>query len=182
MKISQIGLLLLLGIIFLTSCSPPEQKTGVNGNEIALTNGIEKGQIPPDFTIKTIDGKPIALSQFKNENKPVLLYFWASWCPYCKQDLSIVKEVYPNYADRVKFVAIDLDVYESADKIRKYSENMGLAGIDFTEADTKVLGDYAITHTTTKYAIGKSGTIIYKGSGVFTKEQWEILFDGLISS
>lgn len=167
-------------MIFINAC--PASSTLTRDTVLQQPSfGINRGDIPPDFSITTIDGKKYTLSEFKNE-KPVLIYFWASWCPYCKQDLSIAKEVYPKYADKVKFIAIDLDTYENADLIRKYGEKMGLIGIDFAEADTKVLGDYSITRTTTKYAIGKDGIILYKGSGVFNEQQWEVLFDGLGNS
>lgn len=169
--------LIIFGILFLNSCS---QNNSDFNSAVQLT-GINKGQTPPDFSIRTIEGKEIRLSDFKG-NKPVLLYFWASWCPYCKQDLGVVKDIYPMYRDKVNFIAIDLDINEGAELIANYKEKMGLLGINFAQGDPKVLSDYAITRTTTKYAIEKNGMIIYKGSGVFSKEQWEILFNAMATS
>lgn len=169
--------ILLMSILIISACSQNE-----SASQNSMQNvGINKGQIPPDFTINTIEEKEIKLSEFKN-NKPILLYFWASWCPYCKEDLSIVKDIYPKYADKVTFLAIDLDTGEDADLIRKYSERMKLQGIDFAQGNNQILSDYNVVYTTTKYAIGKNGEIIYKGSGVFTKEQWEVLLNGLATS
>lgn len=168
---------LLLGILLINACSQNEQASQNSVQNV----GISKGQIPPDFKIKTIEGKEMKLSDFK-DNKPILLYFWASWCPYCKEDLGIAKDIYPKYADKITFLAIDLDTGEDADLIRKYSERMKLQGIDLAQGNGQILSDYNVIYTTTKYAIGKSGTIIYKGSGVFTKEQWEVLLNGLANS
>lgn len=140
--------------------------------------GISKGNMPPDFTITTIDGKQYTLSQFRNK-KPVLLYFWASWCPFCSKDLDIVKNIYPKYQDKVTFLAIDLDLNEDAGLIEEYKNRKGLVGIDFAEGKADVLSDYAIRYTTTKYAIGSNGLILYKGSGVFNEQQWEVLFNAL---
>ncbi|HLG23295.1 MAG TPA: redoxin domain-containing protein [Candidatus Nanoarchaeia archaeon] len=144
--------------------------------------GIRKGQIPPDFTITTVDGNPLNLREFKDENKPILLYFWASWCPYCSQDFNAVKGIYPKYADRVTFLAIDLDLNEDAELIKNYKNKKELAGIDFAEGKESILSDYGVIHTTTKYAISRDGTILYKGSGVFTEQQWEVLLGGLAKS
>jgi hypothetical protein len=83
---------------------------------------------------------------------------------------------------RFTFLAIDLDPNEKASLIRDYKNRKGLEEIDFAEADINVLSDYGITHTTTKYAIGKNGLILYKGSGVFNEQQWEVLLNGLINS
>lgn len=182
--------LILLSILFLSACST--SKTGhqvaVSGNAVAEQQetqqaniGIDKGNIPPDFTITTIDGKQYTLSQFRGK-KPVLLYFWATWCPFCRRDFSIVRSIYPNYADKVTFLAIDLDTSENAQIIEQYKNTLGLEEIDFAPGNGRVLSDYQITHTTTKYAIGKNGLILYKGSGVFNEQQWEVLFNALVNS
>ena len=181
--------LVLLSIIFISACSSSR-----TGHQIATSNvvaqqqeaqasvGIERGQLAPDFVVTTIEGNQVRLGQFKEENKPVLLYFWATWCPFCKRDFSIVKNVYPKYADKVIFLAIDLDTSETAQYIEQYKNTMGMEGIDFAPGNAKVLSDYQITHTTTKYAVGSNGVILYKGSGVFDEQQWETLFNALVSS
>ena len=177
----------LVSIIFINACTSLNlgHKVTVSDNVIAqqqVNIGIEKGQIPPDFTVTTIDGKQYRLSQFKEENKPILLYFWASWCPYCARDFSIVKNIYPKYADKVTFLAIDLDTKETSQHIQQYKDSKGLHEIDFAVGNEKVLFDYQITRTTTKYAISRNGLILYKGSGVFNEQQWEILLNGLVNS
>lgn len=175
----------LLSILFISACaSSTGHQVAVSGNTVSqqVDVGIEKGDIPPDFTIKTIDGKQYRLSQFKEENKPVLLYFWATWCPFCRRDFSIVRNIYPKYADKVTFLAIDLDTSENSQIIEQYKNALGLDGIDFAQGNGKVLSDYQITHTTTKYAVGRNGVILYKGSGVFNEQQWETLFNALVNS
>ena len=179
-------MLILFSIFYITACS--SSKTGhqvpVSSNVISqqATVGIDKGQIPPDFIITTIDGRQYRLSQFKEENKPVLLYFWASWCPYCSRDFDVVKGIYPKYSDKVTFLAIDLDLNEDKELIKNYKDRKGLNGIDFATGKSNVLSDYAIKYTTTKYAIAKNGVILYKGSGVFNEQQWEVLFNALVNS
>ncbi len=174
--------LILISAVFISACSSPKDKSST-GNAVSQPSfGINKGDLPPDFFITTIDGKQYRLSQFKEENKPVLLYFWASWCPFCSKDFDIVKNIYPKYADKVTFLAIDLDLNENKELINSYKEKKGLGGIDFAEGKTGILSDYAIKYTTTKYAIGRNGVILYKGSGVFTEQQWEILFNSLVNS
>ena len=45
-------------------------------------------KVAPPFTLKSLDGKTIALSDFKG--KPVLLVFWATWCDTCKEELPLL--------------------------------------------------------------------------------------------
>lgn len=183
-KRNNVAVLLLLSLITVSACtSSSGHQVAVSGNQVTGQSrfGIEKGQFPPDFTIKTIDGKELKLSQFRND-RPVLLYFWATWCPFCRQDFTVVREIYPKYADKVTFLAIDLDTSENSEIIKQYKGRMKLEGIDFAEGNANILSNYQITHTTTKYAIGKNGAIIYKGSGAFNEKQWELLLSGLANS
>ena len=75
-----------------------------------------------------------------------------------------------------------MDINENAELIKNYKNKKGLVDADFAEGKESMLSAYGITHTTTKYAIGKDGTILYKGSGVFTEQQWEVLLSELSSS
>lgn len=177
--------LILLSVIFISACASKTGHQIAAGNVVKseqISVGINKGDLPPDFTIATIDEKQYRLSSFKEENKPVLLYFWASWCPYCSEDFDIVKNIYPKYADKIEFLAIDLDLNEDGELIKNYKSRKGLNDIDFAAGKESVLSDYAIKYTTTKYAIGRDGKILYKGSGVFNEQQWEILLNGLANS
>jgi thiol-disulfide isomerase/thioredoxin len=185
-----IGLLLILGLL-LSACAPAAQSLN-NQAETKTTSattpvknpsiGLNKGQNPPDFTVATIDGKKFSLSQLKEDKKPVLIYFWATWCPFCKKDFSALKNVFPEYKDKLIFIAMDLDTTENAETIRQYMRAGGITGVDFTTGDLKVLSDFKVTSTTTKFALGADGSIIYKGSGAFNEQQWSVLLDALLAT
>lgn len=175
-------------ILFISACtSGTGHQAALSSNpiqkqaDVEANAGIEKGQMPPDFAIATIDGKQLRLSRFKQENKPILLYFWATWCPFCRKDFSVLKNVYPRYSDKVKILAIDIDTSEGDEMIKSYKNKMGLDGIDFAAGSASILSDYEVARTTTKYAVGKDGIILYKGSGAFNEQQWEVLLNALAS-
>ena len=66
------------------------------------------GKAAPDFTLKDLSGKAVSFSQFKG--KPVVIEFWATWCPYCRDVLPGVEKIYKEYAPRgVEVVAISID-------------------------------------------------------------------------
>lgn len=60
----------------------------------------------PDFTVYDLDGNPISLSDFKG--KPVVLNFWASWCPPCKGEMPEFQKLYEEMKDEVYFVMVDM--------------------------------------------------------------------------
>lgn len=143
--------------------------------------GNAKGFTAPDFTIKTIDSRTVSLQQLTSE-KPTLLYFWATWCPYCKRDLAAASKVYPQYKDKVNFLAIDLDPRETVQQISQYKKEGKHDFIEFAPGNTKVLQDYSITSTTTKFAIDRNRLILWRGSGEVDEKTWRIILDGLANS
>ncbi|MBI2672849.1 TlpA family protein disulfide reductase [Candidatus Woesearchaeota archaeon] len=154
---------LLLTLIFLNACTGKvantvPQDVTIGGEEhtpLIPDNaaGNNVGHKAPDLSVTTVDGKSIVLSELTKQKKPVLLYFWATWCPFCKRDLAVLDKVYPNYKDKVKIIAIDLDLNEDDSTIKDYIKENGHAnnGVDFARGKESILRDYNILYTTTKY-------------------------------
>ena len=79
---------------------------------LAAALKLQPGQLAPEFTLDSLDGQPISLSQFKGQ--VVLLDFWASWCVPCIGDLPYLREVKEKTSDwPVVFVNISLDKDEA---------------------------------------------------------------------
>ena len=81
--------------------------------------GLEKGQIAPDFTLETLSGEPLTLSELKG--KKVILNFWASWCPPCKKEMPHLQKYYQEEAkeENAIIVAVNLTHTErSLDEIK----------------------------------------------------------------
>ena len=78
----------LLAAAFLTACSDQmgmETKSSSNQPAQNTAGQIAVGKEAPDFTLKSMDGKTVKLSDYKG--KKVYLKFWASWCGPCKQSM-----------------------------------------------------------------------------------------------
>jgi len=154
--------------------SPNIQGQSVGGRGV----GINKGNLAPDFTITTIDGKTLKLSDMTND-KPTVLYFFATWCPNCARDLAAVRDIYPQYVDKINFLAIDIDLRESESQIASYKQRMNLPNIEFAAGKRDVLANYNVVYTTTKFFIGKDGTILNKGVGGIDQNTWRQIFQSM---
>ncbi len=76
----------------------------------AAQNGPDSlvGKAAPDFTLKNTSGKEVSFSQLKG--KPVLIEFWATWCPYCLEVLPGVEKIYKEYSSKgIEVVAVSVD-------------------------------------------------------------------------
>jgi peroxiredoxin len=145
--------------------------------------GLKKGNLAPDFEINLPDTGKVTLSSFSEQDKPVLLYFMATWCPYCAKDFTALSEIYPSYHDDVSIIAHSLDLKEKESLLNNYKKKYpGLESMYLLEGKESILKSYGIRFTTTKYAVGGDGTILYSGSGPLSIDQWEVLLEELKNS
>lgn len=71
------------------------------------TTEEEKDLYPaPDFTVYDVDGNAVSLSDFKG--KPVIINFWASWCPPCKSEMPDFQDAFKEYGDQIQFMMVNL--------------------------------------------------------------------------
>ena len=92
----------VLTIVFLTGCflfypipTSWTQSDCPSCPSFGVQRFPEKKEAPP-FTLKSLDGNSVALSQFKR--KPLLLFFWGTWCEACKEDIVLLEK----FAERAK--------------------------------------------------------------------------------
>ena len=179
-------LIALLLMLFVYGCTDQlEQKTKtetVRLNQVT-TIGTRIGNIPPDFVVVTTEGKPVRLKDYTDNRQPIIVYFMATWCPYCAEDYAQLSKVYRQYENNISFLSIDLDLSEDIIQLQKYKKKYPeLQKAMFAPGQYQILVDYHATKTTAKYAIGRNGTVIYAGLGVFDEEQWKILLEALKNS
>jgi thiol-disulfide isomerase/thioredoxin len=58
-----------------------------------------------DFTVYDREGNKVNLSDFYG--KPIIINFWATWCPYCVEEMPLFEEKYKEYGEKVHFLMID---------------------------------------------------------------------------
>jgi peroxiredoxin len=94
----------------------PSQLEYPSCNTFGVQRFKEKKEAPA-FTLNSLDGKPISLSDFKG--KPVLVTFWATWCDSCKEELPILEKFSIGKRDQLGFllIAIDGERKKAAQKI-----------------------------------------------------------------
>jgi len=161
------------------STTKSQQTESVQKINLNLNTGTNVGESAPRFEVTTIKGEKFALADAK---KPVLVYFMATWCPHCANDFKVLSEVIDDYESGVDIIALSLDLNEDNTRLSNYiSKYPKLSNMMLAQGSTDILTKYKVRTTTTKYAIDRSGKILYKGSGEFKEDQWRTLLSGLIA-
>ena len=82
----------------------------------------QNAKLPENISLKTLDGKTVQSSEIKNDGKPIIISFWATWCKPCNNELDAIKEVYEEWQNEtgVKLVAISIDDTRSAARVKPW--------------------------------------------------------------
>jgi peroxiredoxin len=125
---------------------------------------LKPGDVAPLFETKTLDGKPISLTDLKG--KVVLLDFWATWCGPCVADLPELKAVREKFKANDRFVMLSLSLDAELDVVTKF---VAAKDIDWPQAN---LGEWSKTDVPERFGvesipaiflIGPDGKIIASG-------------------
>ena len=76
----------------------------------------------PNVKVKTLAGDAFNISDLDNNNTPMVISFWATWCKPCKKELNNISEVYEDWQKEtgVKLVAVSIDDTRSMSKVAPY--------------------------------------------------------------
>ena len=149
---------------------------GVAGAEPGV--GRDVGDRVVDFSVTLEDGAVLTSSQIAERGRPVFIYFHATWCPVCRKDLSVLADIYPDYADAVDLIVVGQDPTEP---IEDLVSNRDAAGYVWPVAlaGPRMLADLRITTQSYKLALSAEGVITYRaGLGSGNAQVWrEVLAD-----
>src|ERR1700723_3211292 len=141
------------------------------------------GKVAPGFTLETLDGKKVSLSDFKG--RPVLVNFWATWCAPCKIEMPWFEEFNKQYAAQ-GFVILGLadDVDAGKDAIAKVAHRTGVT-YPILLTDGKVQKAYApegMDYLPMSFYVDRNGVIAEETAGLGGKDEIEAHIKKIVAS
>lgn len=103
---------------------------------LAKVDGNEAGNLAPNFKFPDIDGKQVALTDFKG--KLVYIDIWATWCGPCKGEIPFLQELEEQYRGKnIEFVSVSVDKEKDKQKWLDMVKEKGLKGVQLFAGDRK---------------------------------------------
>lgn len=177
------ALIVAVGIIFKEKIPSPQKTSSISplNSEKKEAKGDFKpviGSYAPFFTLKTARGIEISLEDLRGQN--VLVVFWATWCPFCAQELPDLKKFTEIY--RGQIIVLAIDIKESAQVIREYEEREGINFTMLLDENGEVTSQYWVDGTPSHFFINKEGKIIATWPGYSSLVNLENLAKKLLES
>ena len=125
------------------------------------------GAAAPDFSLPLLGGEgEQKLSDLKG--KPVVINFWATWCPPCKEEMPLLQRYASQYGDQM--VLLGVDYAEEAPVVQKFVDEMGITFPILLDADGSVSTLYYVRNYPTTYFVDAEGVVRAQHLGLLTED------------
>lgn len=130
----------------------------VLGMQLARQNASQPQSGPaPDFHLKLFDGSDFWLSDYRG--RVVLINFWASWCPPCREEAPELQALYADYQDE-GFVIVGVNMLESSqEKAIDFIEDFGITYPNGEDKGQWIANLYHIQGPPESFLIDRDGSI-----------------------
>jgi thiol-disulfide isomerase/thioredoxin len=126
--------------------------------------GLPIGTTAPGAAVQSLDGKAVDLAQYVGKT-PVVLEFWATWCPLCKKLEPALEIARQKYAGRVTFVSVGVNNNQTPEKQKAYAAEKQIGGEFVFDKDGNAVSAYKAPHTSYLVVIDAAGKVAYTGVG-----------------
>jgi peroxiredoxin len=124
------------------------------------------GEKAPDFSLATLDGGAVRLDELRGDN-PVMIVFWATWCPICRQEVPKVNQTLAQFGARgLKVLGVNVGINDSARKAVAYQAKYGVEYPLAFDEGSRVSQTYGVNGTPTVIIVDRRGVVRYRAAEV----------------
>ncbi len=132
--------------------------------------GDNQRMTAPDFTLTTLDGEQVALSDF--EGQPVVINFWASWCAPCRFEMPELAEKYEDFSSAgLIILGVNVTSQDSIDGARQFVEDYSIPFPIVLDVEGIVEELYTASSTPTTIFVDRTGKIVARHFGPMSSEE-----------
>ncbi|MEO5510068.1 MAG: TlpA disulfide reductase family protein [Longimicrobiales bacterium] len=126
--------------------------------------GLPVGTVAKPVRIEDLDGKPVDLAQYVGK-KPVLLEFWATWCPICQALAPKLEAAAKKYRGKADVLVVAVAVNETPRSIKRHMAKHPMPGRVLWDVDGRATRAFMAPSTSYVVILDKKGRVVYTGTG-----------------
>ncbi|MDA3903764.1 MAG: TlpA disulfide reductase family protein [Desulfuromusa sp.] len=147
------GIVFLLTVFLLASC---DNSTSVQ----PVSPGGLVGKVAPDFTLTDMQGQQVSISQFRG--KVVILNFWATWCPPCREEMPSMEKLYRDHQDQ-GLVMLAVNVEENGKGlVSKFLQKTPYSFPILLDSENTAQNAYGVFRLPESFIIDRNGIVVEK--------------------
>jgi len=108
----------------------------------------------PDFTLQNLQGQPVTLSAYRG-HRPVLIVFWATWCPYCVEEMPNLVKLKEKHGDKLQILGVSIQ--ESREKVAAWAKSRNINFPLLLDEEGDVSSKYGVVGVPTLVVVDKDG-------------------------
>ena len=141
----------------------------------------EEQDTADDFSVYDKEGKEVHLSDYRG--RPVVVNFWASWCPPCKQEMPAFQKMWETYGEEITFLMVNETdgERETTETAQAYIEENGYEMDFFFDRDQDAAYTYYLMYLPRTLFIDAQGNLVYDQVGQLTESELENRIEDLLS-
>lgn len=141
----------------------PAEEQKSEEDDVEATTLVNVGDVAPDFAVTMLDGRTIKLSELRGN--VVMVCFWATWCPPCRQELAHLQEGVIDQFAGEKFVVLPISRGEERAVVEKFIVDNGYKFGVGLDSDRAIYDLYASNYIPRTFIVDKEGKVVYRTAG-----------------
>ena len=131
----------------------------------AQDGGVAVGSTAPAVAnIPTVDGSTFDMTTVVGK-RPVVIEFWATWCPLCKKLEPAMAEARAKFGNQVSFIHIGVPENQTPERQAAFIKERGMTGTFLFDRDHVAMKAFAVPHTSFLVVLDAAGKVMYTGVG-----------------
>jgi len=155
-----VGLMIFAGVYNRSRGIGSSRPVQIHGGATAIgstAGSYSKQNKAPDFMLQKLGGGTVTLSEFKGK-KPVVVDFWASWCPNCRRDMPNLNSFYEKYKDKIEVIGVNLQ--ENENTVKDFIASRGISFPIAFDPYGEASRAFGIQYTNTHFLIDTNGNLV----------------------